>query len=142
MRNSAKDQVSFWTCWFLGLKKAKIRHPNIVGMKEGVLTENNLYIVMEFVHGLSLFDHILQVRTYAGGFWFLLVVFGSHALAEQDARNTIKCLLGAVCYLHENGIAHRDLKPENIIVSDGAGKKTCVWLSFFFHVLLQKVRRC
>lgn len=56
----------------------KIRHPNIVGIVASILTDSNLYIVMEFVPGLSLFDHILQVRKYTGRvmcWWFVSLLF-------------------------------------------------------------------
>ncbi len=70
MRHFAKDQASkhviivdlcfpshlFFVLFFI----------KRVEMKEAILTEANLYIVMEYVPGLSLFDHILQVRTYQG----------------------------------------------------------------------------
>mmetsp|Transcript_15689 Transcript_15689/g.40110 ORF Transcript_15689/g.40110 Transcript_15689/m.40110 type:complete len:632 (-) Transcript_15689:88-1983(-) len=77
-----------------------LRHENIVRLYEAVYTPNNLYIVMELVDGMPLFDAILENKNYS----------------EDVARRILRKLLSGLRYLHRNGVAHRDIKPENIQV--------------------------
>ncbi|KYR01992.1 putative protein serine/threonine kinase [Tieghemostelium lacteum] len=73
-------------------------HPNIIKMYDCFCTEQNVYIIMEYVRGYELFDEIVQ-RKY---------------LSELESRTIIHQILNALSYLHTKNIAHRDLKPENI----------------------------
>jgi len=77
----------------------KLRHPNIVGLREVYNNSSHLYLVMEFVSGGELFDRIVEKGNYT----------------ELDASKLIKQVLEAVAYLHDNDIVHRDLKPENLL---------------------------
>jgi len=61
--------------------------------------DGKIYMVMEFVSGGELFDHIVNRGHYS----------------EHDAALVIRQIIEAVAYLHSNNIAHRDLKPENLL---------------------------
>jgi len=78
----------------------KVKHPNIISLKDLYDTPEELYLVMELVTGGELFDKIVQKGQYS----------------EKDASAMVKKILGAVDYLHHNNIAHRDLKPENLLL--------------------------
>jgi calcium/calmodulin-dependent protein kinase I len=78
----------------------KVKHPNIISLKDLYDTPEELYLVMELVTGGELFDKIVQKGQYS----------------EKDASAMVKKILGAVDYLHQNNIAHRDLKPENLLL--------------------------
>ena len=58
-----------------------------------------LYLVMELMDGGELFDRIVEKEAYS----------------EKEAAETIKPIVDAIRYCHENGIIHRDLKPENLL---------------------------
>lgn len=58
-----------------------------------------LYLVIELMSGGELFDRIVEKEHYS----------------EKQAADTIKPIVDAVRYCHENGIIHRDLKPENLL---------------------------
>ncbi|KAF2077430.1 hypothetical protein CYY_001279 [Polysphondylium violaceum] len=73
-------------------------HPNIIKMHDCILTSENIYMIMEYVSGIELFDEIVEKRN----------------LLEKDAKKIIYEMLSGLAYLHSKGIAHRDLKPENI----------------------------
>jgi eukaryotic-like serine/threonine-protein kinase len=80
-----------------------LKHPNIVQTLEaGTTTEDEQYLVMEFVEGVGL----------------------SFLIDRQNERMKKNCLwyaiqLGeALDYLHKNNWIHRDLCPRNILVSD------------------------
>jgi len=91
----------------------KVRHDNIVCLKDLFETSKNLYLVMELVTGGELFDKIVEKGQYS----------------EREASIIVKQMLSAVDYLHDNGIAHRDLKPENLLLK--GGDSTHVMLSDF-----------
>ena len=61
--------------------------------------ESCIFIVTELCEGGELFDRIVA----------------SHHFSEKNAKETMRALLGAINYCHQNKIVHRDLKPENIL---------------------------
>lgn len=77
----------------------RLKHPNIVQLKDIFETETHLYIILELVKGGELFERIVERGFYT----------------EKDAAAAVKELCEAVAYLHENDIVHRDLKPENLL---------------------------
>jgi calcium/calmodulin-dependent protein kinase I len=77
----------------------KVKHPNVVELKEMFETPTHIYLVMEIVTGGELFDRIVDRGSFS----------------EQDACRIAKEILESVEYLHSLGIAHRDLKPENLL---------------------------
>jgi calcium/calmodulin-dependent protein kinase I len=78
----------------------KVKHPNIIALKDLYETPEKLHLVMELVTGGELFDKIVEKGQYT----------------EKEASAIVSKILSAVDYLHENGIAHRDLKPENLLL--------------------------
>lgn len=74
-------------------------HPNVVKMHEVFDEEDYLYIVLELMSGGELFDRIVEKESYS----------------EKEAADTIRPIVDAIRYCHENGIIHRDLKPENLL---------------------------
>jgi len=93
---------------------SKLHHKNIIALEEVFEEEETIFLVLELVTGGELFDQIVSRGTYS----------------ERDAANTIRQILEAVAYMHDNGIAHRDLKPENLLCSGPDGniiKVTDFW---------------
>jgi serine/threonine protein kinase/tetratricopeptide (TPR) repeat protein len=78
-----------------------INHPNIVTIHEISETDDHAYIVMEYVEGRSLREHI-RLRSFD-----LQTALG---LAAQVAD--------ALDAAHARGVLHRDIKPENVIVNE------------------------
>jgi len=91
----------------------RVKHPNIVCLKDIFEDPNHLYIVMELISGGELFDKIVERGSFS----------------EKETSELVSKILSAVEYLHSNGIAHRDLKPENLLLK--AGDITEVMLSDF-----------
>jgi calcium/calmodulin-dependent protein kinase I len=81
----------------------KVKHPNIVCLKDIYETTDNLYLIMELVTGGELFDKIVEKGQYT----------------EKEASVVVSKMLNAIDYLHQNNIVHRDLKPENILLQKG-----------------------
>src|SRR5262245_53032295 len=83
---------------------AQLRHPQIVAVHEVGRDDGTLYIVSDFVRGVTLAD-----RLTAG----LLTPWESAELVAQVAE--------ALHHAHESGVIHRDLNPQNIML-DGDGR--------------------
>ncbi|HWO11788.1 MAG TPA: protein kinase, partial [Polyangiaceae bacterium] len=82
----------------------RINHPNIVGIEDYGVENGGHYIVMEYVAGGSLRQHM------------------DHALQWPVERvlELIIELADALARVHQLGVIHRDVKPENILVgADG-----------------------
>lgn len=79
----------------------KMKHRNIVEMKECFQTADKVYIILELVDGGELFDKIKATKK----------------LDEDTARMYFQQLIMGLNYCHKHQIAHRDLKPENLLLN-------------------------
>jgi serine/threonine protein kinase/beta-lactam-binding protein with PASTA domain len=81
---------------------ASLSHPNIVSIYDvGVEDEETHYIIMEYVEGSTLKEHINQ-----------------HApLKVEEAIYIAKQIAEALDHAHYNQIIHRDIKPHNILIA-------------------------
>ena len=93
---------------------AALNHPNIVTIYEISEFENQVFIAMEYVDGVSLRERIL-----------------SHSqLSIENCQLTIANVIDIAAQIcqglskaHQAGIVHRDIKPENILIdTDGRVK--------------------
>lgn len=80
---------------------AKLNHPNIVHIHHLGEFEGQRYMVLEYVEGRNLRDHL--ARRGPPDLAVTLSIIRQVVLALQKA--------------HEEGIVHRDIKPENILVT-------------------------
>jgi hypothetical protein len=80
---------------------AHIRHPNIVPVHELAAHGEQLFLVMDFVKGGTLGEHLKR---------FL-------ADCQLTVRTMIK-VARAVHHAHQLGILHRDLKPSNVLLDE------------------------
>ena len=79
---------------------SRLQHRNIVRLYETFRTEEHVYLIMELILGMDLFEMVLAKK----------------GLAEDEAAFIFKQICCAVNYMHENGVIHRDIKPENVIL--------------------------
>ncbi|KAK4218178.1 putative calcium calmodulin-dependent protein kinase [Rhypophila decipiens] len=92
----------------------RLHHPHIVKFKDWFESRDKYYIVTELATGGELFDRICEQGKFT----------------EKDASQTIKQVLGAVNYLHQNNVVHRDLKPENLLYRSKAADSDLVLADF------------
>jgi calcium/calmodulin-dependent protein kinase I len=87
----------------------KVREgPNIVQLYEVYSNDGDenekkkslCHLVVELMEGGELFDRIIEKRTFT----------------EREARDSIRCVLEALEYMHDRRVVHRDLKPENLLL--------------------------
>lgn len=88
---------------------SELNHPNIVSISDVGDADDQQYIVMEYVDGLTLKQYINE-----------------HApLSNEEAIRIGDEILVAMDLAHRSGIIHRDLKPQNILITkDGTAKVT------------------
>jgi WD40 repeat protein/tRNA A-37 threonylcarbamoyl transferase component Bud32 len=79
---------------------AQLRHPFLVSVYEVGQSAEVPYLVSEFVHGVTLADHL-----------------SARQPTPREAADLIARLAEALHYAHEMGVVHRDVKPANIMLS-------------------------
>ena len=83
---------------------AQLRHPNIVSVHEVGRDGDSVYIVSDFVRGVTLGDWLTGQQ-----------------LTSREAAELCAKIADALHHAHEQGVVHRDLKPANIMI-DGDGE--------------------
>lgn len=84
-----------------------LNHPNIVSIYDVGEEEDIYYIVMEYVHGVTLKQLIQQ----------------QGPLDVNDTVKIMEQLAAAMDHAHQNQIIHRDIKPHNILIDDNGNVK-------------------
>ncbi|RSM11408.1 hypothetical protein CEP52_003013 [Fusarium oligoseptatum] len=74
-------------------------HPHIARLYEVIVTENMVWMVLEYCAGDELYNHLLE----------------HGPLPVHKVQKIFTQLVGAVCYVHNHSCVHRDLKLENIL---------------------------
>jgi len=86
----------------ISIMKTTLKHPNILKLIDVYEDKTNVYLVLHYVEGGTLFDRICKTG----------------AFSEKEACKIVKQVLEAVRHLHSQvNVVHRDLKPENILCS-------------------------
>ena len=84
---------------------AKLSHRHIAQLFDGGVAENNApYLVMEYVRGVPIDEHI-------------------RALDARAIAGLVRDVCDAVQYAHQNLIVHADLKPSNVLVNEAGDVK-------------------
>lgn len=77
----------------------QVRHPNVLQIYDQGVTDDVLFIVMEYLSGGALKQRI-----------------GSQGMEPERAWRVLREMAQALAEVHRMGIIHRDIKPENILL--------------------------
>ena len=95
-----------------------LRHSNLVAIYDIRYDDDQQgWIVMEFIEGESLRDHLDRSTDPAAG--------PIHSFEQGKAERVLPVfaqIVAGMTYLHDQGIVHRDLKPANIFLEKGLAK--------------------
>ncbi len=80
---------------------AQLEHPHILPVYDFGVIEGDPYIVMRYMGGGSLHDHLKQ-----------------RSLGRDELLGILDHVAEALDYAHERDIIHRDLKPGNVLLDD------------------------
>ncbi len=81
---------------------SKLSHPNIVGVHQVFEDNDTAYMALDFVEGRDLLDTIEDPN---------------HGLTPTQIKAILKEVLGAIGFIHDQGILHRDISPDNILIN-------------------------
>ncbi len=81
---------------------SKLDHPNIVGVHQVFEDNDTAYMALDFVEGRDLLDTIEDPN---------------HGLTPTQIKAILKEILGAVGFIHDQGMLHRDISPDNILIN-------------------------
>jgi len=85
---------------------ASINHPNIATVYSMEVVEGRTYLVLEYVDGSALFEHL----DASGRSW------------RDCVRMSIQ-IADALAAAHEKGVVHRDIKPDNVLLTQSGTAK-------------------
>jgi ribosomal protein S6 kinase alpha-5 len=92
------------------------RHPNIISLEDFLIGTHHTYLLMPLCSGGELLERIKSQTKFT----------------EMEASRIFKKLIGAVVFLHKNGIVHRDLKSENLLYVSQAADSDIKIVDFGF----------
>ncbi len=100
LRQSASNELSRD---YLSTAKALVHidHPNLCGVFEVGQADNEAYVIMELIDGVSLREIFLRRKH-----------------GEYDFLNLAKQLTNGLKAIHDNKLIHGNLKPSNILITD------------------------
>ncbi|KAL9037127.1 MAG: hypothetical protein Q9180_003897 [Flavoplaca navasiana] len=84
-------------------------HPHIARLYEVIVTENLVWLVLEYCPGDELYNYLLH----------------HGPIPPEKAQKIFTQLVGAVAYVHNLSCVHRDLKLENILLDKHENVKLC-----------------
>ncbi|MGJ8622123.1 MAG: serine/threonine protein kinase [Yoonia sp.] len=82
---------------------AKLDHPNIVGVHHVFEDNDTAYMALDYVTGRDLLD---------------IIEDPNDNLTPTQTKSILKEVLGAVGFIHDQGILHRDISPDNILINE------------------------
>ena len=107
MKTIRKNKRGFMaaSCEDFGLEveiQSKLKHPNIIQIKDSYETPDQYKLILEYCNGNTLLNYVQN----------------HGKLSKKVVVKIMTKLLSAVEYMHKMGVVHRDLKLENIVLEN------------------------
>lgn len=99
------------------LQHQALVHPHVVHLIEVFLTPSHLAIVMEYMEGGTLLDHVKRMGR----------------VDEEEARWYFQQIMIALDYLHRKEIASRDMKLQNVLMCGEPHERPLLKVTGFGH---------
>jgi len=87
-------------------------HRAVVDIYDFGIEEERPYVVMRYVEGENLRDHLGR----------------RGALSVEETAQLGERLASALAYVHGEGILHWDVKPKNVLLEGGQSGERCLWI--------------
>lgn len=97
----------------------KLSHENIVKLYEVLDFPKQTVLILELIHGRSLYSHLKKQVT--------------RRLEESEVKRLLCQLLSALAYCHTHNISHRDIKLDNILIDPYTSHLTLIDFGFSAH---------
>lgn len=95
---------------------SRLSHPNVVTIESFGVIEDYVYIVTNFVEGITLAELLSSKPRVQAMYWLSELRSDWSLLATWGHQ-----IASALEYIHQNKIIHRDIKPSNLLI-DKSGK--------------------
>ncbi len=104
--------------------QARLRHPNCIGVFAVCTEAHNIFMVMEWMHGGSLFAQLVKTRQELA-----VKQRGSEgpdtALTSRTRLSIAREICDGLQYMHSNNMIHGDIKSLNVLLSKDSTAKLC-----------------
>jgi hypothetical protein len=112
---SRAHQVEFRSIVKLFVQEAfnlsKMKHPNIVGVHQVFEDNDTAYMAMDYIQGFDLLQTLEE---------------GATRLSPEEISGVLQKILGAVGFVHSQGVLHRDISPDNILMDKTTGSPVLI----------------
>ena len=105
---------------------SRLSHPHIVKIESFGTIENYVYIVTNFVEGISLGELMAQKPSLQARYWKSELERDWNLLATWGHE-----IANALEYIHQNKIIHRDIKPDNFLIGATESTKNNIYIIDF-----------
>ena len=89
-----------------------LQHDNVIKFYDCYQTENNLYLIMDYINGGSLSEYLAEYKLKKGV-----------AFPQKMIQFFVKQIVQGLIYIHSKNIIHRDIKLDNILLNFPANTK-------------------
>ena len=103
----------------------RLQHPGIIKLHDLIDTPKQIYIVTDYVKGISLQQYSKSLT--------------NRIVRETTARRIFKQVAESVAYLHGINTVHRDIKLDNILIEEGT--RMVKLIDFGFSVVVASHQR-
>ena len=103
----------------------RLQHPSIIKLHDLIDTPKQIYIVTDYVKGISLQQYSKSLT--------------NRIIRETTARRIFKQVAESTAYLHSINTVHRDIKLDNILIEEGT--RMVKLIDFGFSVVVANHQR-